>query len=596
MTLFKAGSVLARSSSYFVVAALVASSLVLAGCGTLPANTGKADSVSLPLNPESPLVKIAKASSPGEDQTGVRLLPLGAFSLDTRLQLAQRATTSLDVQYYQFENDPTGRLLLTALRDASIRGVRVRLLVDDLYTTHTDPLLRGLAAFPNVEVHLFNPFCCARGGGVGRRYTASLFDFGRLNHRMHNKLFVADGVMAVIGGRNIADEYFLRSETANFVDMDAFVMGAAVKELSAIFDRYWNSEVVFPIELIGEPLGDLEARRRSLDEVLENQPAAAADRPADDRRARLRAAERGLRPRPGRPAMGHRPGLLRPAGEAALQDAAGRLRDQRHQRRDDAGVAGQERAGHHLALHDPGPRGRDLVREPAEEQGQGRGGDQLAGRDRRAAGAQRLFQVPRGHAEGRGRPLRAEPDPDAEHEAARHVRQVARPPPCQDRGDRQAPGVRRLDEPRSALGQRQHRARHVHRQPGARQGAAARRQHQPARGRLPGAARSEDPAAAMADDGRRQRGRARWSSRSRASGCGCTTCSWAGSCPSSSSDERSPQGRRGTIRACPATPSRSPSRSRPLASCPWRWRSRCASSTASMSTRATAAPPKARPA
>ncbi|MEO5881028.1 MAG: phospholipase D family protein [Caldimonas sp.] len=273
MTFFKAGSVLARSSSYFV-AALVASSLLLAGCGTLPANTGKRDAVSLPLNPDSPLVKIAKASSPGEDQTGVRLLPLGAFSLDTRMQLAQRATTSLDVQYYQFENDATGRLLLAALRDASIRGVRVRLLVDDLYTTHTDPLLRGLAAFPNVEVHLFNPFCCARGSGVAGRYTASLFEFGRLNHRMHNKLFVADGVMAVIGGRNIADEYFLRSETANFVDMDAFVMGEAVKELSAIFDRYWNSEVVFPIELIGDPLGDLEARRRSLDEVIANQPSA----------------------------------------------------------------------------------------------------------------------------------------------------------------------------------------------------------------------------------------------------------------------------------------------------------------------------------
>ena len=123
-------------------------------------------------------MKIAKASSPGEDQTGVRLLPLGAYSLDTRMQLAQRATTSLDVQYYQFENDPTGRLLMTALRDASIRGVRVRLLVDDLYTTHTDALLRGLASFPNVEVHLFNPFCCARGrrrrpGATPRRCSTS---------------------------------------------------------------------------------------------------------------------------------------------------------------------------------------------------------------------------------------------------------------------------------------------------------------------------------------------------------------------------------------------------------------------------------------
>jgi cardiolipin synthase C len=283
MIFFKAASVLARSSSYFVRAALVASGLVLAGCGTLPSNTGKTDMVAVPLDPESPLVKIAKASSPGEDQTGVRLLPLGAFSLDTRLQLAQRATSSLDVQYYQFENDPTGRLLMSNLRDAALRGVRVRLLVDDLYTTHTDPLLRGLAAFPNFEVHLFNPFCCARTSGVAGRYTASIFDFTRLNHRMHNKLFVADGVMAVIGGRNIADEYFLRSSSSNFVDMDAFVMGAAVKELSAIFDRYWNSEVVFPIELIGEPIGDKEARRKAFDDALAAlPPSPPADPPATD--------------------------------------------------------------------------------------------------------------------------------------------------------------------------------------------------------------------------------------------------------------------------------------------------------------------------
>ena len=274
MTLFKVGSGLARSSSYFVAAALVVSSLLLTGCGTLPTNVGRHDTQALPLDPDSPLVKIAKVSSPGEGQTGVRMLPLGAFSLDARMQLAQRATVSLDVQYYQFENDPTGRLLLTALRDASIRGVRVRLLVDDLYTTHTDPLLRGLASFPNIEVHLFNPFCCARGSSVAVKYITSIFDFSRLNHRMHNKLFIADGVMAVIGGRNIADEYFQRGVQSNFVDMDAFVMGAAVKELSAIFDRYWNSEVVYAIDLIGEPLGDKEARRRYFDEVIANQGEA----------------------------------------------------------------------------------------------------------------------------------------------------------------------------------------------------------------------------------------------------------------------------------------------------------------------------------
>ena len=256
----------------FAVAALAACVVGLAGCGTLPTNVGRTDAQALPLNGDSPLVKIARASSPAEDQTGVRLMPLGAFSLDTRIQLAQRATTSLDVQYYQFDNDSTGRLLMSALRDASVRGVRVRLLVDDLYTTHTDPLLRGLSAFANFEVRLFNPFCCARTSGVAGRYAASIFDFGRLNHRMHNKMFLADGVMAVVGGRNIADEYFLRSAESNFVDMDAFVMGAVVKDMSKIFDRYWNSEVVYPIEAVGEPIGDSAARQTAFDALLASLP------------------------------------------------------------------------------------------------------------------------------------------------------------------------------------------------------------------------------------------------------------------------------------------------------------------------------------
>jgi putative cardiolipin synthase len=286
------GRSLVRSSSYekgadgvlrAATAALVVGAALVAGCGSLPTNVGKTDSAALPPNPESPLVKIAQVSSPSPELTGVRLLPLGAYSLDTRIQLAQRATTSLDVQYYVFEDDSTGRLLMTALRDASQRGVRVRLLVDDLYTTHSDPLLRGLASFPNVEVRLFNPFCCNRGAAVGGRYTASIFDFGRLNHRMHNKLFIADGVMAVAGGRNIADEYFLRAMNANFVDMDAFVVGAVVRSMAAIFDRYWNSEVVYPIEAVGEPLGDKAARMKAFDEAIAAlPPSPPADPPPTD--------------------------------------------------------------------------------------------------------------------------------------------------------------------------------------------------------------------------------------------------------------------------------------------------------------------------
>ena len=150
---------------------------------------------------------VAAASGTGASLSGFRLLSWSAQSLYARIELARRAQRSLDLQYYELRDDETGRLLMRTLRDAALRGVRVRLLLDDLYTAGSDPVLSGLAAFPNVEVRLFNPFPVGRGS-LGARLTASLFDLGRVNHRMHNKLFIADGVMAVAGGRNIANEYF----------------------------------------------------------------------------------------------------------------------------------------------------------------------------------------------------------------------------------------------------------------------------------------------------------------------------------------------------------------------------------------------------
>ncbi len=220
-------------------------------------------------DPASPLVRIARESSPSPELTGFRLMPLGSYSLDARIELAQRARHSLDVQYYLIQNDKTGRLLLRNLRDAALRGVRVRLLVDDLYTFGGDPLFVGLAAFPNVEVRLFNPFCCGRDGLLSK-YVASLPEFGRLNHRMHNKLFIADGAMVVAGGRNIADEYFMRSMTDNFVDMDAFIVGAVVPQLAAIFDAYWNSPYVYPAELIIAAPPDRAERRREFDRLVDD--------------------------------------------------------------------------------------------------------------------------------------------------------------------------------------------------------------------------------------------------------------------------------------------------------------------------------------
>lgn len=242
---------------------------LLAACGTLPPRAAMEETTALAPDPVTGLARIAAASTPPGEHSGFRLMPLGVYSLDARIELARRAERSLDLQYYVIENDGAGRLLLRTLKEAAQRGVRVRLLVDDLYTARTDQLLLALAATPNIEVRLFNPFCCARGSGLAGRFIASAFELRRLNHRMHNKLFIADGVMAVAGGRNIADEYFLLNSAQNFVDMDAVVVGQVIPQLAAIFDRYWNSEEVYPVGQIVRPRDGRAAMIEAFDEWVE---------------------------------------------------------------------------------------------------------------------------------------------------------------------------------------------------------------------------------------------------------------------------------------------------------------------------------------
>jgi len=232
--------------------ALATTLLALAGCTSLPTVDRQAIvSEAIPLSEATTLGRIANAYRPAPDQSGFRLMPLGKFSLDTRVQLARRAEASLDVQYYHFANDETGRWLLRAMRDAANRGVRVRLLIDDFYTSGADELFLAFAAHKNVEVRIFNPFCCARDSSQTTRFAVSVGDWKRVNHRMHNKLFIADGAMAVIGGRNVANEYFLRSTAGdNFIDVDAFTVGWVIPPLQGLFDRYWNADAVYPIHAV----------------------------------------------------------------------------------------------------------------------------------------------------------------------------------------------------------------------------------------------------------------------------------------------------------------------------------------------------------
>ena len=260
-----------RSWLRLLLPALLLASLL--GCAGLPDKVERTNTKAQPAAQDTPLGRIAKASTVDPEQSGFRLMPTGQFALQARLELVRRAQRTLDIQYYQIHDDRTGRYLLRALRDASERGVRVRLIIDDLYTSGEDPLLIGLDAYPNIEVRLFNPFPAGRQNFL-TRFAVNIREFDRVNRRMHNKLFIADGVMAVAGGRNIADEYFMASAGANFVDLDTFIIGGILPRLGQLFDQYWNSDRVLPIRSIVKSEASDEELRRDFERLTtrEAQP------------------------------------------------------------------------------------------------------------------------------------------------------------------------------------------------------------------------------------------------------------------------------------------------------------------------------------
>jgi len=237
-----------------------------AGCASLPERHEQPSNALRPAS-DSLLQRVSRASIPAGRETGFRPLQFSGYAMDARLALADAAEHSIDLQYYLLQDDMTGHTLVRALRDAAARGVRVRLLVDDMYTVSSAQMLVELAALPNVSVRLFNPFAAGRASAT-TRWLLALADFSRLNHRMHNKLYIVDGAFAVAGGRNIADEYFFNSEEGNFLDFDLLVTGQAVPRMEDVFDRYWNSRWTFDIHSIEGQGGDPASMRRRLDERI----------------------------------------------------------------------------------------------------------------------------------------------------------------------------------------------------------------------------------------------------------------------------------------------------------------------------------------
>ncbi len=199
----------------------------------------------------------AAAAHPGK--SGVLLLPDGREAFAARAALARAATRSLDLQYYIWHGDVSGRLLLGEILAAADRGVRVRLLLDDNGTAGLDCELAALETHPAIEVRLFNPFVIRRVKALGY-----IMDFRRLNRRMHNKAFIADGSAAVIGGRNVGDEYFGASVDSQFEDLDLLGAGPVVAALSADFDRYWEAPSSYPLGAIVTRRASLEALRAEL--------------------------------------------------------------------------------------------------------------------------------------------------------------------------------------------------------------------------------------------------------------------------------------------------------------------------------------------
>ncbi len=284
---------IARLARFWLIARVGLMGLVglvglgLAGCASLPERPAMPPSTFLVAADDVPLARLASDAGVPDGRSGFRSLLVSSIALNTRLALIEQARTGLDVQTYLLGDDATGHQLLRALRDAAARGVRVRLLLDDFYTTGLTDLLLGLAAHPHVEVRLYNPFPVGRDSLL-LRLGSLVGDFDRLNRRMHNKLFVADGRAAIVGGRNLADAYFMRSEEGNFFDFELLCVGAVAPELAGHFDRFWNSRFALPLQVLADNGLD-GAQHQASFEVL-TQPAAPLRTARDEVRLAAYAA------------------------------------------------------------------------------------------------------------------------------------------------------------------------------------------------------------------------------------------------------------------------------------------------------------------
>ena len=257
---------------------------IITACSTLP------DAGPQPLERALPSAKSGKLAdfaariddTFGVGQSGFLMIPEARGALLWRLALTDLATTSIDIQYYIWQGDASSGLLFHRLLKAADRGVRVRLIVDDLTLAADDNDIGAISTHPNIAIKLYNPGK-SRNSTLGY-YGHFLMNLRQLNRRMHNKLFAVDNHVAIVGGRNIGNPYFGLSKKYNFMDLDLLMAGPIVAEVSQAFDEYWNVDRAYPgIALAGEvEEGYMEALREEMNARLEENSQLLQSYPVND--------------------------------------------------------------------------------------------------------------------------------------------------------------------------------------------------------------------------------------------------------------------------------------------------------------------------
>lgn len=283
---------LRQSLMGMVLLALLAST----GCAGLPSQVERPVTRALTNSSVTPLGQLIQQqrSEAGSKQTSAFTLLSGAqAAYGARLALVEGAQQTLDLQYYAIHADESTQRLLRGVVEAARRGVRVRVLLDDFHSTGANAQVMRLAFVPGIEMRMFNPLAGARSSALGRAYTL-LTDFQRAQQRMHNKLFIADNAMGVIGGRNLGDAYFDADSASNFVDLDVLAAGPVVGDLSRSFDSYWNNQRAYPVQSLIS-LKELKQLRERFadddDQAQEDDPTPAVppkETKADDQTAEQR--------------------------------------------------------------------------------------------------------------------------------------------------------------------------------------------------------------------------------------------------------------------------------------------------------------------